>query len=599
MLILIILLLIIILILLIINYLIKVDNFKPRQQFKYIVSLTTIPPRINNLEKTIDSLINQTLKPNKIILNIPKKYNFRFTTEINLDKILKKYSNNITINLIENDYGPGTKLLGLINSKFFNLLDNNSYIVLVDDDMIYKKNMLEYFNNYNNKYYKNNNDYINIGSFYVYKFKDINIGQGADGLFIKYNKLGKFNDYYNLIKKFKYINFHDDFYISYYFYLKQYKIIHILLQNKQLIYDKTNNNDKFGLINLDGDYKRDSLNNKLYDILNSLNLDNKFKEIKNRKILFIYENKDKTINFNTILNEINGGSENVMFFIAKNLVHHFNIYIYDPKSNTNYIQNNINFINSINEKDYDIIIDTRDTKRNNFIKDKKYIVHHHDHIQHLKNINKFKKFNEIVTISNSQYNLWNEKFNYKYKNLHIINNPFLDENIHRDYKYNKFKIVSFASKTNFHKLFNIFNIIYKLDNRYKLYITSPNYKDISNLKINNKNIVNLNSLKHADMLNFLKDSFVFLYPTNFCESYGCVFDECLYYGVPIVTDYVKDSRINEIENETGIYIFKNKNNDYDMANLIHSWNINNNRPIIRWNHNNEQIFNQWIKLLNY
>ena len=35
-----------------------------------------------------------------------------------------------------------------------------------------------------------------------------------------------------------------------------------------------------------------------------------------------------------------------------------------------------------------------------------------------------------------------------------------------------------------------------------------------------------------------------------------------------------------------------------MANLIHSWNINNNRPIIRWNHNNEKILNQWIELLN-
>lgn len=324
----------------------------------------------------------------------------------------------------------------------------------------------------------------------------------------------------------------------------------------------------------------------------------KFKQLKNKKILFIYQNNDKTINSHTILHGINGGSEFVMFFLAKNLANYFNITLYDPKSDTNYKQNNINFVNNIDENLYDIIIDKRDTKRNKFISNKRYIVLHADHIEHLNNPKKFEKFNDIVTISNSQYNLWNKKLNYKYKNLHMINNPFLDENVLRDYKYDKFKIVSFAAKTNFNKLFNIFNILYKLDNRYKLYITSPKYRDISNLKTNNKNIINLNSLKHAEMLHFLKDSLVFLYPTNFCESYGCVFDECLYYGVPIVTDYVKDSRINELENQIGTHIFKNKNNDSDMANLIHSWNINNNRPIIRWNHNNEKILNQWIELLN-
>ena len=325
-------------------------------------------------------------------------------------------------------------------------------------------------------------------------------------------------------------------------------------------------------------------------------LNKKKENLSNKRILFLYQNKDKTINFDTILNGINGGSEYVMFFLAKNLAHYFKIYIYDPKSNNNYKQNNINFVNNINEKDYDIIFEIRDTNRENFIKNKKYIVLHEDHFRHLQNYNKYKKYNDIVLISKSEHYLWNKYFNNKYKNLHIINNPFLDENIPRDFKYNPFKIVSFASKTNFEKLFNIFNIIYKLDNRYKLYITSPNYRNISDIKINNKNIINLNSLKHPDMLNFLKDSFVFLYPTTFCESYGCVFDECLYYGVPIVTDYVKDSRINEIEKEIGVHIIKKENNENDMANLIHSWNINNNRPIIRWNHNNENILNQWIKL---
>ncbi len=44
----------------------------------YIVSLTTIPSKFDNLYITMDSLINQTMLPSKIILNISKIYNFRF-----------------------------------------------------------------------------------------------------------------------------------------------------------------------------------------------------------------------------------------------------------------------------------------------------------------------------------------------------------------------------------------------------------------------------------------------------------------------------------------------------------------------------------------
>ena len=52
------------------------ENKKYISSNKYIISLTTIPSKINYIERTIKSLIEQTLKPEKIILNIPKKYNF-------------------------------------------------------------------------------------------------------------------------------------------------------------------------------------------------------------------------------------------------------------------------------------------------------------------------------------------------------------------------------------------------------------------------------------------------------------------------------------------------------------------------------------------
>ena len=38
------------------------------------VSLSTIPQRIRNLNKTVQSLLTQTKKPDKIFVNIPFKY---------------------------------------------------------------------------------------------------------------------------------------------------------------------------------------------------------------------------------------------------------------------------------------------------------------------------------------------------------------------------------------------------------------------------------------------------------------------------------------------------------------------------------------------
>jgi hypothetical protein len=45
----------------------------------YIISLTTIPTKFDNLYLTIDSIINQTIVPDKIIINIPKFFKINFS----------------------------------------------------------------------------------------------------------------------------------------------------------------------------------------------------------------------------------------------------------------------------------------------------------------------------------------------------------------------------------------------------------------------------------------------------------------------------------------------------------------------------------------
>ena len=52
------------------------------------VSLSTIPPRLKNLQESIESLLKQTKKPDKIFINIPYKYE-RFNETIEENKIPK------------------------------------------------------------------------------------------------------------------------------------------------------------------------------------------------------------------------------------------------------------------------------------------------------------------------------------------------------------------------------------------------------------------------------------------------------------------------------------------------------------------------------
>ena len=55
--------------------------------YKYIITLTTIPSKFQYLHLTIDSIVKQTIMPDKIIINIPNEYNFRLTGKISDDEI--------------------------------------------------------------------------------------------------------------------------------------------------------------------------------------------------------------------------------------------------------------------------------------------------------------------------------------------------------------------------------------------------------------------------------------------------------------------------------------------------------------------------------
>ena len=178
------------------------------------VSLSTIPQRLKNLNQSVQSLLKQTRKPDKIFINIPFKYK-RFSETVENDQIPKFDNNVVEITRCE-DCGPGTKLLGSLNK-----LKKDSLVILADDDHSYEDYMIEKF------FYFYSKDPNNAYSFYVHPLGNFGIGQGADGFAINTNHLTGIKFFYDkIVKDYKELFLYDDLWISYFLYfIKKNKIL--------------------------------------------------------------------------------------------------------------------------------------------------------------------------------------------------------------------------------------------------------------------------------------------------------------------------------------------------------------------------------------
>ena len=170
----------------------------------FCISLTTIPPRFNTLKKTLDSIYNQQIQPEKVFLNIPKT--FKRFKNINFDfKNLSKNYDNLELHKCE-DFGPGTKLLGSLQQ-----ISKYDYVILVDDDHEYNNQMLKIFCEQAKK------DLNKSYSFCVYDILDCKVGQGADGFLINTQYVsGVLKFYEKFVKNNPKLFLNDDLWISVY-----------------------------------------------------------------------------------------------------------------------------------------------------------------------------------------------------------------------------------------------------------------------------------------------------------------------------------------------------------------------------------------------
>lgn len=102
---------------------------------KYIISLSTIPPRFDQLGPTLDSLLAQTVPPEKVLLYIPRSYK-RFPE---YDGHLPKVPEGVEIRITDTDFGPASKVLPAVQE----FRDAGVDIFFGDDDQIYPPFLVE------------------------------------------------------------------------------------------------------------------------------------------------------------------------------------------------------------------------------------------------------------------------------------------------------------------------------------------------------------------------------------------------------------------------------------------------------------------------
>ena len=97
---------------------------------KVIISLTTTSTRINNIKPMIASLLDQTVRVDKIVLNLVEGVDYT------IDETLK---NMVEIIYSGKDYGKGTKCIPILLREG----DKNTILIMLDDDYIYGEDFIE------------------------------------------------------------------------------------------------------------------------------------------------------------------------------------------------------------------------------------------------------------------------------------------------------------------------------------------------------------------------------------------------------------------------------------------------------------------------
>ena len=132
----------------IILFLVKLN----KKNNRFYVTLTSFKERINLINKTLDILLTNTLRPKKIILNLSTEEfpNKELDLPPNILILLKKYT-NFEIFWVKKNIKNFKKLIPTLNR-----LNLDDLVITVDDDILYPNNLFEQMIKCFNKYGRNN-----------------------------------------------------------------------------------------------------------------------------------------------------------------------------------------------------------------------------------------------------------------------------------------------------------------------------------------------------------------------------------------------------------------------------------------------------------
>lgn len=190
---------------------------KPR----IVVSLTTSPTRIKKIKPVIDCMLNQTIKPDRIYLNLPHVFKRNESTfEMPLPQFITE-NELVYVNFCD-DIGPATKILPTLNLE----KEPETLILSIDDDIYYPEHLIETFLAFSKSYPES----CITGSSYMFKNdtlkhkkrntmlkgKEVELLEGFSGVLYKrkFFTSNVLNQIYTWINENKACKFGDDFSLS-------------------------------------------------------------------------------------------------------------------------------------------------------------------------------------------------------------------------------------------------------------------------------------------------------------------------------------------------------------------------------------------------
>jgi hypothetical protein len=172
-----------------------------RPSGRVVVGISTIPSRIEHIGATIASLRSQSRVPDVIYLSLPR-YSVREERPYVLPDFLRD-APGVEVIWTDADYGPGTKLLGCLER----VLDDD-IVVLLDDDLRYKRFVLEYLAGA----IRNASE---AASFFVYESRGLRVGQGADGFAMMGLAARQCSAVREDLFRYPSLRYHDDYWVSF------------------------------------------------------------------------------------------------------------------------------------------------------------------------------------------------------------------------------------------------------------------------------------------------------------------------------------------------------------------------------------------------